>query len=697
MSLLEIFGNLQVGLRKKVPVVLQNEAAECGLACVCMVASFHGYGIDLRQLRQRFSISLKGTTLANLVEIGSHLKLTARPLSLELDEVHHLKLPCILHWSFNHFVVLERVRSSSVEIVDPAHGRSTVEWNELSRNFTGVALELMPNPDFKRAKRKEKLRVRELTGRIIGLKRSLSQVFLLAIAIEICTIVTPFFVQWVTDEAIVTGDEQLVLTLAIGFGIVWTSQTAIEALRAWIVAHMGASLNVQWLANVGNRLFHLPGSFFGKRHLGDIVTRVNTINVIQNTISTSVVEAVLDGAMSIGTLMMMIIYDAKLALISVCALAIYIALRISLYGALRSANESQFVFDAKQHTYLLESVRGIQSIKLFGKEQSRVAGWLNHVVRQKNAWLRTQRLLVLFHGANSFIFRAESLIVVVMGASAVIEKAFSIGMLLAYLSYREQFSKRVTSLVDKVYEFRMLDVQLNRLADIMYEKEEMRTTGVETTHSPAARIVLNDVSFRYADDDAEVVKNFSMAVDPGEHVAIVGASGSGKTTILKIIAGLLRPTSGTVHINDSPIEALGTMTHRRLIGTVMQEDLLFAGTLAENICFFDEMPDHARIRESARIAAIEDDINRMPMGFNSMVGDMGSVLSGGQKQRVLLARALYRQPSVLLLDEATSHLDVENEKRVNDAIKRLSLTRIVVAHRPETIASADRIIDVSTV
>ncbi len=695
MDLSRTFGNLQVGLRKKVPVVLQNEAAECGLACVCMVASFHGHELDLRQLRQRFSISLKGTTLANLVEIGSHMKLTARPLSLDLDEARHLQLPCILHWSFNHFVVLERIRPWGFQIIDPALGRRSVEWKDLSRHFTGVALELTPNPEFKRARQKDKLRVRELTGCIVGLKRSLSQIFLLAIAIEVCTIITPFFVQWVTDEALVTGDEQLVLTLAIGFGIVWALQSGTEAFRAWIVAHMGASLNVQWLANVGNRLFHLPGDFFGKRHLGDIVTRVNTINVIQSTISTSVVEAVLDGAMSIGTLAMMVVYDAKLALVSVCALAIYIALRISLYGALRAANESQFVFDAKQQTFLLESIRGIQSVKLFGKENSRIAGWLNHVVRQKNAWLRTQRLLVFFHGANSFLFRAENLIVVVIGASSVIEKTFSIGMLLAYLSYREQFSKRVTSLVDKTYEFRMLDVQLNRLADIMYEKEETRTTGFAVIDRTAAQIELKDVSFRYSDEEKDVIHKFSMMVESGEHVAIVGVSGSGKTTLLKMIAGLLRPTSGTVYINGSPIEALGTMTHRQLIGTVMQEDQLFAGTLAENICFFDETPDHQRIQRSAEVAAIADDISRMPMGFNSMVGDMGSALSGGQKQRILLARAIYRQPAVLLLDEATSHLDVDNEKRVNDAIRELAVTRIVVAHRPETIASADRVIDVS--
>lgn len=697
MDLTSIFSKLQFGFRKNLPLILQTEAAECGLACLAMIASYHGNECDLRSLRQRFSMSLKGATLADLMDIAADLGFTCRPLTLEINEIVHLQLPCIVHWNFNHFVVLEKCVGYQCCIIDPASGRKIVQSEELSRNFTGVALELFPNPQFQKKRDRPALKISQLTGRIIGLKRSLSQIFLLAISIEVCALVSPVFVQWVTDEAIVTSDRQLVVTLALGFGLIWLMQTAIEALREWIVTHMSISLNVQWLANVGNRLLRLPLPFFTKRHLGDIVMRANTVNTIQNTLSTSLVESILDGMMSVGTLSMMMLYSAKLALISLIALIIYVGLRIALYGAIRSANQSQFAFDAKQQSYLLESIRGIQSVKLFGKEQARISGWLNHVVRQKNASLRTKRMMTLFHTSNNFLFRAENLVVIVIGATAVIEKSFSIGMLLAYLAYREQFARRVTGFIDKIYEFRMLDVHLGRLADIMYEREEMQRLSFEAPDEPTVRIELKNVSFRYAEKDSYIIENLNLVIEAGQHVAIVGTSGSGKTTLLKLLAGLLEPTSGTILVNDVPLHSIGVTQYRRMVGAVMQEDFLFAGSISENICFFDEQPDHDRIASCARLAAIHDEIKQMPMGFNSLVGDMGSVLSGGQKQRVLVARALYKRPSLLLLDEATSHLDISNEKRVNEAIRTLKLTRIVIAHRPETIRSAERIVDLSQI
>lgn len=697
MNITSIFSRLQFGFRKKLPLILQTEAAECGLACLAMIASYHGNECDLRNLRQRFSMSLKGATLADLMDIAADLGFTCRPLTLDIGEMSHLQLPCIGHWNFNHFVVLEKCAGSSCFILDPASGRRIVHHDELSRNFTGVALELIPNPTFPKKRERPALKISQLTGRIIGLKRSLSQIFLLAISIEVCTLVSPFFVQWVTDEAIVTSDKQLVVTLALGFGLVWFMQTTIEALREWIVTHMSISLNVQWLANVGNRLLRLSMPFFTKRHLGDIVMRANTVNTIQNTLSTSLVESILDGLMSAGTLFMMMIYSAKLALISVIAVVIYVGLRITLYGAMRSANQSQFAFDAKQQSYLLESIRGIQSVKLFGKEQARVAGWLNHVVRQKNASLRSKRMMTLFHTSNNFLFRMENLVVIVIGATAVIEKSFSIGMLLAYLAYREQFARRVTGFIDKLYEFKMLDVHLGRLADIMYEKEEVNRLPYEVLDEPAARIELRNVSFRYAEKDSYIIENLNLIIESGQHVAIVGPSGSGKTTLLKLLAGLLEPTDGSILINGVPLQTIGITQYRRIVGTVMQEDFLFAGSISENICFFDEHPEHDRIASCARLAAIHDEIKKMPMGFNSLVGDMGSVLSGGQKQRVLVARALYKQPSLLLLDEATSHLDIRNEQRVNEAVRTLKLTRVVIAHRPETIRYAERVVDLSQI
>lgn len=682
---------LQFGFRKPLPLVLQGEISECGLACVCMIANYHGYTVDMRTLRQSYPTSLKGATLANLIDISKGLELISRPLSLELSEIGDLHLPCILHWDFNHFVVLKKVGRDKVQLLDPAVGERKLSIDELSKHFTGVALELLPGVKFKRRSTKDKIDISRLVGRVIGIKDAMLKVFLLAVSIEVCTIVSPLFIQWVTDEALVTADKQLISTLCIGFALIWVFQSFIETYRAWIILHMGVSLNVQWLANVSTHLFRLPGTYFTKRYVGDIIGRINTVNTIQATLTTSVIEAILDGIMSAGTLAMMFLYAPSIATVSIAAVAIYCILRIFLYKNIRSANESQFSLENKQQTYLLESIRGLSTIKLFAKESFRGAEWINRLIRQKNAYLRVQRLLTLFHGANSLIFKAEYVVVVFLGAERVLDKSFSIGMLIAYLAYRDQFAKRISSLIDKTYEFKMLDVQLARLADVMQEKGEPMTDMISPKLG-SAELSFSGVSFRHSSNEPYVIQNLSLRIETGEHVAIVGPSGCGKSTLLKIITGLYSPTSGKISIGGKNINTLGPQCYRSYFGSVMQDDNLFAGSIYENIAFFDEKIDDVWLKECAEIAQIANDIEMLPMGYNTLIGDMGSSLSGGQKQRILLARALYKRPLIIVLDEATSHLDVETEKKVNSAIKSLKITRIVVAHRQDTIANADRVI-----
>ncbi len=688
---------LDFSFTRRTPVILQAEAAECGLACVAMVAGCHGLRIDLATLRARHAISLRGSTLADLMRLAGQLKLAPRPLRLELEHLPQLKLPCVLHWDFNHFVVLTRLRGDRMTLHDPATGLREMNRAEFSKHFTGVALELAPTQEFALRDETRKVKLSTLIGRLQGLGGTVTQVLMLAMVLQVFAILAPFYMQWVVDQALVSQDRDLVSVLGIGFLLLAMVQAGVTVLRAWVLMVLGTSLNLQLLGNLFRHLIRLPMAWFDKRHLGDIVSRFESLNVIQRTLTTGFLEALIDGVMAIVTLGMMLVYSLPLAMVGIAAATAYAILRFGLYRPLRLATEEQIVRGAKQQSHFLETVRGMQSIKLFAHESPRAAAWQNLAVDQFNASIRTQRLSILYQGLNGLLFGVENVVTIWLGSLLVLDVAqssgFSVGMLFAFISYKTQFVQRVAALIEKGMELRMLGLHTERVGDIALTAAEAR----DEYDDPLAgqiegHIAVKHLSFRHSEAEPLVLQDISFSVRAGESVAVVGPSGGGKTTLVKLMLGLLQPTEGSIEVDGIPLSQLGLTRYRHAVASVMQEDQLFAGSISQNICFFDPQPDPQRIETSARLAAIHDDIVAMPMQYNTLVGDMGTVVSGGQKQRLLLARALYRQPRILMLDEATSHLDITRERTVNEAIRTLKLTRIIVAHRPETIASADRVI-----
>ncbi|PCE30526.1 ABC transporter [Burkholderia ubonensis subsp. mesacidophila] len=688
---------LQFGWRRRLPVMLQTQAAECGLACVGMIASYHGHDLDLVSLRRRFSPSLKGATLNDVMLIASRLDLTSRALRLELDELDKLRLPCILHWDMTHFVVLKSMSRGKITIHDPARGERDVPLAEVSDHFTGVALELMPSASFTRTKARESISMAKLVGSVTGIRAAFAQVLLLSAALEVFGIVTPFYMQWVMDQVLVSADADLLTLLAVGFLLVVLFQHAVSALRSWVVTWFSSLLGVQWTANVCSHLFRLPMTYFEQRHIGDVVSRFGAINTIQSTLTTQFVGALLDGVMAIVTLAMLFVYSPTLTWLVLGLFAAYGAIRWIAYRPFRQANEEQIVYAARAQSNLLESIRGVQAIKLANKQEARVATYANAVVESTNKHVAIERLSIGFSTAQGVIAGAGRVVLVWLAAKQVLDGQFSAGMLVAFISFADQFIARGSGLIGTLIDFRMLRLHGERLADIVLtdvesdmEGKVARSADAGCTTPPA--IDVRDVRFRYAETEPWVLDGCSLSIAPGESVALVGPSGQGKTTMAKLLLGLLTPEHGSVRVDGVDIRKLGLHQHRELIGCVMQDDILFAGSIADNICFFDPQPEQARIDEAARLAQIHDDIVAMPMGYQSLVGDMGSSLSGGQRQRVLLARAFYRKPAILVLDEATSHLDVERERSINDAVRAMNITRIIIAHRPETIRSADRVI-----
>jgi len=682
---------------QRLPVLLQTEAAECGLACLCMVASFWGHKTDIASMRRRFSVSLKGVTLKGLMAMAQGLALQTRPLKLDMEHLPELKLPCVLHWDMNHFVVLKSVSATHALIHDPAVGERRLPLAEFAKHFTGVALELTPTAEFTKKVEVQNYSLLSLMGRVIGLKRGLIQILLLGLALQVCTLVAPFYMQWLVDEALLAADRDLITVLGCGFLLLVVIQTSIGAVRSWVTTVLATNLNFQWLGNAFAHLMKLPLPYFEKRHTGDIVSRFGSIQTIQRSLTTQFVEGVIDGVLVIGTFIMMLLYSPMLAAVACVAVVLYILLRWTIFRAIREATAEQIIHAAKQQTHFMESIRGVQSVRLFSRAEERRSGWMNALVDQFNAELRIAKLSVSYQTANNLLFGAERVIVIWLAALAVLDKQFSVGMLFAFISYKDQFSQRMASLVDKLFELRMMKLHGERVADIVMTEAEEETQDVEIdAEHIAPRIEFRNLSFRYADSEPYVLKDLNLTIPAGQCIAVTGPSGCGKTTLMKLLLGLLEPSEGEILIGEEkvalPLKQLGMSNYRQLLGTVMQDDSLFAGSISENICFFDPTPNQEQIAACAQLAAIHPEIMAMPMAYNTLVGDIGTGLSGGQKQRILLARALYKNPKLLVLDEATSHLDVWNEQAVNAAIKQIPLTRVIVAHRPETIGMAERVV-----
>jgi ATP-binding cassette subfamily B protein RaxB len=677
----------------RLPVILQSEAAECGLACLAMVATYHGRDVDLVALRRLFSVSLKGTTLKDVLHMAQRLGMTGRGLKLEPSQLKEIRTPCILHWNMNHFVVLKAVRGNRIVVHDPASGLRTYTLDQVGRHFTGIALELTPTTQFEKKKERTRLGLTALWGRLAGLKRALAQALVLSALLQMVVLAGPFYMQIAVDEAVLKGDDGLLAALALGFGLLVAIGIGADWLRSHVLLFLGGALNFQMGANLFHHLVRLPLDWFEKRHIGDLVSRFRSTEPIENLVSGGLVAAMVDGVMGLLTLAMILIYSPKLAAVVFAALALYALLRLALFRTVRQQQEEAIDAAAKEQTTFIETARAIQSIKIFGREMDREALWQNRHAEALGRGIRQGRFAIGFGTANQLIYGIENILVVYLGARGVLAGELTVGMLYAFMSYKQQFLDKATKLIETGIQFKMLDLHLDRLADIALAPRE---TGLGreglVARSLKGGIALRDVSYRYAELESDVLAGITLAIEPGEFVALTGPSGGGKTTLLKVMLGLFRPQTGQVLVDGMPFDQFGLQAFRSQVGVVMQDDHLLSGSIAENISFFDTRLDLDWMRACAAMAGIDEEIMAMPMNYDTLIGDMGTALSGGQRQRILLARALYRRPRMLFMDEGTSSLDVEKEREVNRALSELKITRVVIAHRPETVRAADRIL-----
>ncbi|EPO6179399.1 peptidase domain-containing ABC transporter [Yersinia enterocolitica] len=686
---------VDLGFRHSVPVVHQAESSECGLACLAMICGHYGKNIDLISLRQQFNLSARGATLAGINGIAGQLGMTTRALSLDLGEMGSLKKPCILHWNFNHFVVLVSVRRQRFVIHDPARGRRTVGLAEMSQYFTGVALEIWPGSEFTAETVRNRIRLGRLIRSVQGIKGALIKIFSLSLVIESINLVMPVATQLVMDHAIPAGDRGLLTLICVGLLFFILLRAAVSMVRAWSSLVMATLINVQWKIGLFSHLIHLPLGYFERRKLGDIQSRFGSLDALQATFTTSVVGAMMDGIMVIGVLVMMVLYGGYLTWIVLGFTVVYVLIRLLTYGYYRQLSEESLIRSARASSYFMETLYGIATVKMQGMTERRSAHWLNLEIDTINTGIKVTKMDLFFGGINTFIAACDQAVILWLGASLVIDNQMTLGMFVAFGAFRGQFSDRVSSLTSFLLQLRMMSLHNERIADIaLNETDNQKPDRPYVAEMQPFSLETRDLTYRYDSQFPPVFSDLNITVMPGESVAIMGPSGAGKTTLMKVLCGLFEAGSGKVMVDGTDIQQLGINNYHKMIACVMQDDKLFSGSIRENIGGFADDIDELWMIECTRASYIHDTIMKMPMGYETLIGKLGEGLSGGQKQRIFIARALYRKPGLLFMDEATSHLDKESEEFVNQAIKKMNITRIIIAHRASTIKSADRVITI---
>ena len=680
-----------IGRNRRVPIILQQESAECGLACLAMVAGYYGKHTSMHELRSISGMSSRGATFADLLNASKQLQLNSRPLRLEISELRHLRLPAILHWRMNHFVVLISYGRRRFVIHDPATGRRKISLSEFNESFTGVALELAPQRGFRRQTGKSTLTFSDFAGSFRHLYRYLGLMFCLLLSTQILALAPPIATQILIDELVLGQDRDWLYRALGGLAMIMLTGVLLEGLRRWIGLFTGTNLAVDSSVSVMNHLFNLPAAFINSRHTGDLMSKLESLTPIRQALTDHLINSIVHIGVLLTTLTIMFLYSGWLTAVSLAGLALSTLLMASIWPASRRLREQALIHSASQNSSLVESLRACDVVQALGLEHLRLAHWQNHFCDATNAGVREGRLSIVQKTGTGIIGVFEQVLFLGIGIAGVLDKQFTLGILFAFMTLRGRFGSAALGLAEAIQKFFVLKVHMNRLSDIAMAEPVAPSPAGAINSKLSGHIKAEHISFRYP-GCPQVVQNLCCDITAGCNVVVTGPSGCGKTTLLKLLAGQLLPDSGQIYVDGKELALWNRDALRKQTGFVLQSDALFQGTVAENISAFETTPDLARVREAAIAAEIWPDIQSLPMKLQTPISNMGKNLSGGQVQRLVLARALYRKPAMLFLDEATSNLDIGTERKVLQNVSELRITMISVAHRPDVISSAEHII-----
>lgn len=673
-------------------VVYQAEAAECGLACLAMVSSRFGRHTDITALRAKAGSFPRGMTVRDLIEVASKIGIEARAIRLEVNEIKDLEMPAILHWEMSHFVVAESAApGGSILISDPARGQRKVAPDVISRAFTGIAVEFALKPDFERKDERTKINLWKLWKGKENVVPAFAKVMLLSTFIEVIGLSAPLVLQLITDELIPSKSIGFAVVCGVAALALLLSQVAGHAFRFRALEALRLNLNLRVSSGLFSHLLNLPSSFFASRHHGDIQSRFSSLDEIHSGISGAVLAAIFDAVVALLVAALLFLYSPIVGVLSVVCVIAYVATRSLMHAPTMAAHEGQIISQARRQSFLLESLRGIETLKAYSALQVRSAEFSNMTAEAASDEFRVSRLSNVYQSISASIVAVALIGAMLLGAWEVMRGSITLGMLVALLMYRATFMQRMFAAFDAFMRVRMLSLHAHRVSEVSTQAVESTAT-LPGRSLGGSKIVASSLAFAYPGAKGPAFAGVSFSIESGASVGVIGRSGSGKTTLGKIICGLLKPTAG--HLSIGGEDVLGEEAIlRHSIAVVSQSDVMFSGTILQNITMWDPLIDLSRVNEACRNACILDDILKLPLGLNSPAGENGNLLSGGQKQRIFLARALYKDPAILILDEATSHLDIPTEGQVLEHLAKLSITRIHIAHRPQSIAFCNQIID----
>jgi ABC-type bacteriocin/lantibiotic exporter with double-glycine peptidase domain len=681
--------------RHRVPVLLQLEAAECGAACLAMILSYYGRNTAVAECRQCCGIGRDGVTGKTIAEAARDYGLRVKAFSVEPAEFEQIRLPAIVHWKFRHFVVVEHWSSKRVQIVDPAVGRRRLAADEFDGGFTGVVLAFEPGSQFHRRSSAVQLSWRIYLRSMLdtpGARWLLVQVLAASVCLLGLGVALPIFTKLIVDSVLPLRLNDTLVILGIGIVVLTAAQAVAVYLRGALLIHLQARVDSQMMLGFFEHLLGLPFRFFQQRSTGDLLMRLSSNTMIREVLTNQTISTFLDGILVLIYLTVLILRAPLLGAIAVAAGLLHIMLLFFTGSHMRDLTQSSLIASADSQSYLTEALVGICTIKASGTEDRVLDHWSNLFFKDLNASLRRNRLATLIETLRQTLQALLPLLLLWVGARDVLRGAMSLGAMLALIALAAAFLVPFSSLISNLQHMQLVGAYLARLTDVAEAKPEQDIGPSLKTPCLRGRIEVRNLSFQYDPTASLVLRNVSLVIEPGQKVAIVGRSGSGKSTLVKLLLGLYEPTEGAILYDGAPLQDLSYRKLRSQIGVVLQEPFLFSGSIRENICFGDANVSLDLIMEAARLAAIHDEIERMPMQYETRIGESGAGISGGQRQRVALARALAEQPRILVLDEATSHLDLATEALVEQNLSKLSCSRVVIAHRLSTIRDAAQIV-----
>ncbi len=679
--------------RKRVPVLQQMMMVECGAACIAMILSYYGRRTSVSEVRDHCVIGRDGLSALSLVKAARSYGLRVRAVSLQENDFRFITLPAIIHWEFNHFLIVERWTPKYVDLVDPACGRRRVTAEEFDNGFTGVVLMLEPGVQFDRKAASKKVNLLNYTLNYAKIAPvALMQILGASLLLQIFGLVLPILTAVVVDQIIPFGLKDALALLTVGLSLLLLAQLATALLRSSILLYLQTKVDSQMMVGFFEQLLTLPQNFFLQRSSGDILTRMASNTVIRDTISNQLISTMLDGSFVLVYLLILFIASPVFALLTLGIGVAQIVLLLLTNHKVRELATRELIAQGKSQSYAAESLMGITTLKASGAEQRAMQQWSNLFYEQLNASVRRGYLSSLIETIMTVLRTFSPLVLLAVGTYLILNGSMQVGVMLGLLTLATAFLTPLSSLVSSGQQLQLVHSHLERIADVMEAQPEQDAESVQQPPRLQGNIRLEDVVFRYDPHSAPILQGISVTIKPGQKVAIVGRTGAGKSTLGNLLLGLYLPSDGVIYYDDIPLHTMNYQEVRAQFGVVMQGSNIFSGSVRQNISLAEPNMSMERVIKAATASAIHDDIMQMPMEYETMVSEGGNALSGGQRQRLALARALANSPSVLLLDEATSALDVATEQVVEQNLRALACTQIIIAHRLSTIRNADLIL-----